>query len=59
MLRHLGEHDAADRLEAAIGDVIREGESVTYDMKPSRDDPSAVGTSQVADAIVDKLGVRV
>ena len=59
MLRHLDEHEAADRLEAAIGDVIGEGESVTYDMKPSRDDPSAVGTSQVADAIVDKLGVRV
>ena len=57
MLRHLDEHDAADRLEAAIGDVIREGESVTYDMKPSRDDPTAVGTSEVADAIVDKLGV--
>ena len=57
MLRHLDEHEAADRLETAIGDVISEGESVTYDMKPSRDDPSAVGTSQVADAIVDKLGV--
>jgi isocitrate dehydrogenase (NAD+) len=57
MLRHLDEHDAADRLESAIGDVIRDGESVTYDMKPSRDDPTAVGTSQVADAIVDKLGV--
>jgi hypothetical protein len=28
-------------------------------MKPSRDDPTAVGTSEVADAIVDKLGVRV
>jgi isocitrate dehydrogenase (NAD+) len=39
--------------------VIREGESVTYDVKPSRDDPSAVGTSEVADAIVEKLGVRV
>jgi isocitrate dehydrogenase (NAD+) len=59
MLRHLDEHEAADRLETAIGDVISEGESVTYDMKPSRDDPGAVGTSQVADAIVDKLGVRV
>jgi isocitrate dehydrogenase (NAD+) len=59
MLRHLGEHEAADRLEAAIGEVIREGKSVTYDMKPSRDDPTAVGTSEVADAIVDKLGVRV
>jgi isocitrate dehydrogenase (NAD+) len=59
MLRHLGEDTAADNLEAAIADVIREGRSVTYDMKPSRDDPTAVGTSEVADAIIEKLGVRV
>ena len=59
MLRHLDEHDAADRVESAIADVIREGRSVTYDMKPTRDDPTAVGTSEVADAIIDKLGVRV
>jgi isocitrate dehydrogenase (NAD+) len=59
MLRHLGANDAAQRLENAIADVIREGESVTYDMKPSRDDPTAVGTSEVADAIIDKLAVRV
>jgi isocitrate dehydrogenase (NAD+) len=55
MLRHLGETDAADRLERAIAAVIEEGRNVTYDMKPSRDDPSAVGTSEVADAIIDKL----
>jgi isocitrate dehydrogenase (NAD+) len=59
MLRHLEEHDAADNLERAIAEVIREGKSVTYDMKPSRDDPTAVGTSGVADAIIDKLGARV
>jgi isocitrate dehydrogenase (NAD+) len=59
MLHHLEEHDAAERLEAAIAEVIREGGSVTYDMKPTRDDPTAVGTSEVADAIIDKLGVRV
>jgi isocitrate dehydrogenase (NAD+) len=39
--------------------VIREGRSLTYDMKPTRDDPTAVGTSEVADAIIDKLGVSV
>ncbi len=55
MLRHLGEQPAAQRLEQAISDVIAEGASVTYDMKPTRDDPTAVGTSQVADAIIDKL----
>ena len=59
MLRHLDEEEAADRLEAAIADVIAEGASVTYDMKPSRDDPTAVGTSEVADAVIGKLGVRV
>jgi isocitrate dehydrogenase (NAD+) len=55
MLRHLDEMDAADRLEGAISDLIREGESVTYDMKPTRDDPTAVGTSEVADALIEKL----
>ena len=59
MLRHLDEAEAAERLESAIADVIREGASVTYDMKPSRDDPTAVGTSEVADAIIDKMGARV
>jgi isocitrate dehydrogenase (NAD+) len=55
LLRHVDELDAAERLESAIADVIREGESVTYDMKPSRDDPTAVGTSDVADAIIAKM----
>jgi isocitrate dehydrogenase (NAD+) len=55
MLRHLDEMEAADRLEGAIADLIREGKSVTYDMKPTRDDPTAVGTSEVADALIDKL----
>jgi isocitrate dehydrogenase (NAD+) len=59
MLRHLEETEAADGLEQAIADVIREGKSVTYDMKPTRDDPTAVGTSEVADAIIEKLGARV
>jgi isocitrate dehydrogenase (NAD+) len=56
MLRHIGEKDAGDRLEAAVATVIAEGRNVTYDMKPSRDDPTAVGTSQVADAVIEKLG---
>jgi len=59
MLRHLDETEAADRVEAAIAEIIAEGKSVTYDMKPTRDDPTAVGTSEVADAIIDKLGARV
>jgi isocitrate dehydrogenase (NAD+) len=59
MLRHLDETAAADSLEQAIAEVIRESKSVTYDMKPTRDDPTAVGTSEVADAIIEKLGARV
>jgi isocitrate dehydrogenase (NAD+) len=59
MLRHIEEREAADRLENAIAEVIREGENVTYDMKPSRDDPSAVGTSDVADAVIAKMEERV
>jgi isocitrate dehydrogenase (NAD+) len=55
MLRHIGEREAADRLEQAMAEVIREGKSVTYDMKADRNDPTAVGTSQVADAIIEKL----
>jgi isocitrate dehydrogenase (NAD+) len=55
MLRHLDEVAAADRLEGAIADLIAEGRDVTYDMKPSRDDPTAVGTSEVADALIAKL----
>ena len=52
MLHHLDEHDAASRMEKAMAHVIAEGKSVTYDMKPTRDDPTAVGTSEVADAII-------
>ncbi len=51
MLHHLGESEAADRLEAAVAKVIRDGKDVTYDLKADRNDPTAVGTSQMADAI--------
>jgi len=55
MLRHIGEAAAANRLEKAIGAVINEGRQVTYDMKADRSDATAVGTSQMADAIIAKL----
>src|ERR1700730_13021933 len=55
MLRHLKEPGAAARLEGAVAAVIAGGRHVTYDMKPQRDDPTAVGTSQVADAVVEAL----
>src|SRR6202035_5439149 len=56
MLRHIGEKAAGDRLEAAVARVIAEGRSVTYDMKQDRNDPTAVGTSQVGDAVIEALG---
>jgi len=57
MLEHLGERDAAQRLEAAVAAVIAAGERVTYDLKPTRDDPTAVGTSEYADAIIERLEI--
>ena len=59
MLRHLEEWEAAERVEGAIAAIIAEGRAVTYDMKPTRDDPTAVGTSEVADAVIERMGVRV
>jgi isocitrate dehydrogenase (NAD+) len=55
MLNYLGEKDAANRMESAIAAVIAEGKSVTYDLKPFPDDPTAVGTSQMADAIIARM----
>ena len=55
MLEHLGERDAAQHLEAAVAAVIAAGERVTYDLKPTRDDPTAVGTAEYADAIIERL----
>jgi len=55
MLRYLKEEEAADKLESAVKEVIAEGKSVTYDLKEDRNDPTAVGTSQMADAIIAKI----
>jgi isocitrate dehydrogenase (NAD+) len=55
MLRHIGRIDQANKLENAMAAVIAEGKDVTYDMKPDRNDPTAVGTSQMADAIIEKI----
>lgn len=55
MLKHLGEERHAGKLENACASVIEEGKFVTYDMKEDKDDPAAVGTSQMADAIIEKI----
>jgi isocitrate dehydrogenase (NAD+) len=55
MLNYINEHEAANLLETAIADIIREGKSVTYDMKADRNDPSALGTAEVATAIIEHM----
>ena len=55
MLRHLNEHEAADKMEGAIARLIAAGEKVTYDLKPTRDDPTAIGTSEFADAVIEEM----
>lgn len=55
MLRYLKETEAADRLEQAVAAVIAEGKDVTYDMKADRNDPTAVGTQEMAEAICRKM----
>jgi isocitrate dehydrogenase (NAD+) len=55
MLDHLKEQAAARALENAIAAVIRAGDKVTYDLKPSRTDPTAIGTSEFADAVIEEM----
>ena len=55
MLRHMGEAAAADKLEGAVAAVIAEGRDVTYDLKPHRDDPTAVGTREMGAAIIRRM----
>ena len=55
MLDYLGEKEAAERLDTAVAKVIAAGKSVTYDLKPDRNDPTAVSTSQMADAVIAAL----
>jgi isocitrate dehydrogenase (NAD+) len=55
MLRHLKEFKAAEKLENAIAAVVEEGKQVTYDLKPTPNDPTAATTSRFADAIIERL----
>ena len=55
MLKYIGEKERAEKLEKAIKEVIREGKKVTYDLKPTPDDPTACGTQEVGEAIIEKL----
>jgi isocitrate dehydrogenase (NAD+) len=51
MLRHLHEITAADRIERALRDVIREGKHVTCDLSPERN----VGTTEMTEAIIERM----
>jgi len=55
MLRHIQEIQEADRLENAVRAVLKEGKYVTYDLKQDRNDPTAVGTQEMAEAICRQL----
>jgi len=55
MLRHLGEIDAAERVEGAVAAVVGEGKDVTYDLREDRDASKAATTSGMADAIIARL----
>ena len=55
MLRHLGEQDAAMRVENAVAKVIGEGQKVTYDLRADRDPSKAATTTEMADAIIAAL----
>jgi isocitrate dehydrogenase (NAD+) len=55
MLHHLGETEAAGRVQRAVAAVIAEGKYVTYDLKPARDDPTAVGTREMAEAVIARM----
>ncbi len=55
MLRHIKENKAAERLENAVKQVLAEGKAVTYDLKPTPNDSTAVGTKEMGDAIIRKM----
>ncbi|MFH1768922.1 MAG: isocitrate/isopropylmalate dehydrogenase family protein [Candidatus Omnitrophota bacterium] len=55
MVKYLGEKEKASLLESAVREVIKEGRFVTYDLKSNRNDPSAVGTKEMAEAITRKV----
>jgi isocitrate dehydrogenase (NAD+) len=55
LLQHIGKKAEANKLEKAVAAVIAQGRDVTYDMKENRDDPTAVGTKEMANAIIKKI----
>jgi isocitrate dehydrogenase (NAD+) len=58
LLRHVGEREAGDRVEAGIAAVVRAGAAVSYDLRPGRSPEGAASTEKVADAVIEELGER-
>jgi len=55
MLDYLGENEASRKIFKAVAGIIKKGKDVTYDLKQDRNDSSAVGTKEIADAIVEEI----
>ena len=55
LLHDMGGQVWGTRIATFRNETSAEGRYVTYDLKPTRDDPTALGTSQVADHIVERL----
>jgi isocitrate dehydrogenase (NAD+) len=55
MLKYIKEDKAAQILEDALCEVIAEAKYVTYDLKPDPKDPFAVGTKEMAEAVIQKI----
>jgi isocitrate dehydrogenase (NAD+) len=54
LLRHLGEHEAANRVTAAVATVLSTSDALTYDLHPDRP-TRVIGTSALADRIVEEI----
>jgi isocitrate dehydrogenase (NAD+) len=55
MLGHIGEVEAANKIEKAISATIAEGKYVTYDLKPQEKRSEAVGTKEFGNAVISKI----
>ncbi|MBU2102476.1 MAG: isocitrate/isopropylmalate dehydrogenase family protein [Candidatus Omnitrophota bacterium] len=57
LLQYIGEEKKAAILADAVSSVIRARRDVTYDLKPTRTDPTAVGTREMAAAIIKEIAL--
>ena len=55
MLKHIGEMDAANRLQRAVATVIEKKETVTYDLCEGRRHDIAASTTEMGEAIIKAM----